>query len=146
MRSGIAAFVLALSLVVFPLGGAGADPAGGGGHGGGHEGRAAGAPIIGGHFRSANSTWASYPGWQRGAQFHQQWTGGHWRRGNYGGRFGWWWTVRPDWHLYPVGVALVPDPYTPPGITPTTGVGATPTRNTTAISALARQAGARPNR
>ena len=118
MRSRIGAFAMALSLVVWPLAGANGDPAGNRVSGGGHAGgRAVRAPLIGGgHFHGPNGTWASHPGWQGSVQFHQQWNGGHWWHGSYGGRTGSWWIVGPDWYWYPAEVAPVPDPYTPPGM------------------------------
>jgi hypothetical protein len=47
-----------------------------------------------------------------------RWRGGHWVHSWHGGRFGWWWTVGPDWYYYPRAVYPYPDPYTPPYAAP----------------------------
>jgi hypothetical protein len=78
-----------------------------------------GAPMVGGgHFQGAGGTWVAHPGWQGSTQHIEQWRGGHWWRGTYGGRFGSWWIVGPDWYRYPVETAPIPDYYTPPDMAP----------------------------
>ena len=90
-----------------------------GGHGGGgvHFRAPAGGFARGGHFAHPSGGWVEHPAWSGGGQFHK-WQGGHWWRGNYGGRYGAWWIVGPDWYWYPTETAVIPDPYTPPGMTP----------------------------
>lgn len=50
--------------------------------------------------------------------FHERdfgrWRGGHWYRGPYGGRTGWWWIVGGVYYWYPQPVYPYPDPYIPP--------------------------------
>jgi hypothetical protein len=70
-----------------------------------------------GHFTSPGGSWESHPNW-RGAGEFNHWRTGHWWRGTYGGRYGAWWVVGPDWYWYQTEVAPVPDPYTPPGLAP----------------------------
>ncbi|MFI4948069.1 MAG: hypothetical protein ACHQC9_04650 [Alphaproteobacteria bacterium] len=102
----------------------------GGGRGGGRgqaAGGHAGAPppphapaggfSRGGHFTGPGGSWGAHPAWRGGGEFGR-WHGGHWWTGNYGGRFGSWWIVGPDWYWYPSEVAPIPDPYTPPGMAP----------------------------
>src|SRR5690349_16496954 len=43
------------------------------------------------------------------------WGGGVWRHDWYGGRFGWWWVVGPNWYLYPEPIYPHPT-YVPPAI------------------------------
>lgn len=74
-----------------------------------------GGILRGGHFTSPSGTWSVHPAWTGSGQF-TQWRGGHWWRGTYGGRYGAWWIVGPDWYWYPEEVAPIPDPYTPPGM------------------------------
>ena len=42
------------------------------------------------------------------------WRRGHWIHGRHEGRRGWWWVAAGIWYFYPVRVAEIPDPYTPP--------------------------------
>ena len=70
-----------------------------------------------GHFTSPGGSWESHPNW-RGAGEFNHWRAGHWWRGTYGGRYGAWWVVGPDWYWYQTEVAPIPDPYTPPGLAP----------------------------
>lgn len=77
----------------------------------------AGGFSRGGHFASPGGTWSAHPVWRGRGEF-QQWRGGHWWHGTHGGRTGAWWIVGPDWYWYPTEVGPMPDPYTPPGMTP----------------------------
>lgn len=43
------------------------------------------------------------------------WNGGRWWHGDYGGRFGWWWIVGPNWYWYPAPVYPYPQPFVVPG-------------------------------
>jgi hypothetical protein len=43
-----------------------------------------------------------------------RWRGGHWYRGHYGGRLGWWWIVGGVYYWYPQPIYPYPDPYVPP--------------------------------
>jgi hypothetical protein len=43
------------------------------------------------------------------------WQGGNWQHVNHNGRFGWWWTVGPDWYFFDAPVYPYPDLYTPLG-------------------------------
>ena len=95
-------------------GGGGGGHGGGGGGGGGHAG---GMPGGGGHFAHPGGGWIGHPAWQGGGRF-SHWRGGHWWRGNYGGRYGAWWIVGPDWYWYPSEAAPVPDPYTAADMAP----------------------------
>ncbi|MBV9862566.1 MAG: hypothetical protein JO267_10510 [Alphaproteobacteria bacterium] len=119
MRSHSWIFGLALAAALLAPAAGESQIHGGGGHGG-HGGVArGGAPAVGGgHFADARGAWIAHPGFRGGAEHLQQWGGGHWWRGNYGGHFGSWWIVGPDWYWYPTEVAAVPDPYTPPYQTP----------------------------
>ena len=106
---------------------AGGAHAGGAHAGGAHAGHHAGtfhggriAPPPGGvprsgHFTGPHGTWSRQPAWRGGGEF-THWRHGHWWRGNYGGRYGAWWVVGPDWYWYPRMIAPIPDPYTPPGM------------------------------
>jgi hypothetical protein len=107
-------------------GGAPAGHAGAvGGHGPVAGARPGGPPVAppaggvprGGHFTGADGSWRPHPPWVGGGVFNR-WRTGHWWRGNYEGRLGAWWIVGPDWYWYPTEVAVIPDPYTPPGMTP----------------------------
>ena len=71
----------------------------------------------GGHYSGSGGAWMSHPAWTGGGQFNH-WRAGHWWRGTYEGRYGAWWIVGPDWYWYETEVAPIPDPYTPPGMTP----------------------------
>jgi hypothetical protein len=45
------------------------------------------------------------------------WRGGFWDHGWHDGRFGWWWTLGPDYYYYyPQPIYPYPDPYQPPTI------------------------------
>ena len=44
-----------------------------------------------------------------------RWSNGHWRHERHGGRFGWWWTVGPDWYFFDSPIYPYPDSYFPPG-------------------------------
>jgi len=99
-----------------PPAGRGAVPAPGGGPSRGAPAAPGGIPR-GGHFAAPGGNWQPHPNWQGAGEFNQ-WRAGHWWNGNYGGRYGSWWVVGPDWYWYPTVVAPVPDPYTPPGLTP----------------------------
>jgi len=92
------------------------DPARGGAVGGGMRGGPAGGIPRGGHFTGPDGSWSPHPAWTGGGRF-THWRAGHWWRGTYGGRYGAWWIVGPDWYWYPEEVAPIPDPYTPPGMT-----------------------------
>ena len=122
-------FVTILAIVgalAFPVG-AQAQQQRGEGHaagGGGHPAAAAarmhapaGGFARGGHFTGPGGTWNAHPVWHGSGEF-QQWRGGHWWTGTYGGRTGAWWIVGPDWYWYPVVVPGIPDPYVPPGMAP----------------------------
>jgi len=109
MKLGLAALAVALSLS-YPV--LADDPA----HGGaGHLG---GAMVGGGHFHSSGGAWVAHPGYQGSAQHMEQWRGGHWWRGAYGGLYGAWWIVGPDWYWYPTETGPIPDFYTPPNMIP----------------------------
>jgi hypothetical protein len=84
---------------------------------GGHVAPPAGGIARGGHFSAAGGTWSPHPAW-RGAGEFNQWRGGHWWWGSYGGRYGAWWIVGPDWYWYPNELAVIPDPMTPPAMAP----------------------------
>jgi len=90
---------------------------GGRGGGGARFHAPAGGFARGGHFAHPGGGWAEHPAWRGGGEF-RNWQGGHWWRGNYQGRVGAWWIVGPDWYWYPEQLAGIPDPYTPPGMTP----------------------------
>lgn len=44
------------------------------------------------------------------------WRHGYWNHGWRGDRFGWWWTVGPDYYYYAEPVYPYPDPYVPPAV------------------------------
>jgi hypothetical protein len=103
-----------------PGGGAahGGPPGGGGPHGpppGAHA--PPGGYPRGGHFAGPGGQWMSHPAWVGGGAFNH-WRQGHWWRGTYGGRYGAWWIVGPDWYWYPEMLAGIPNPYSPPGMAP----------------------------
>ena len=52
---------------------------------------------------------------------YDRWRGGGWFHGYHDGRFGWWWTVGPDFYFYPAPVYPYPDPYVPPTVTAAPG-------------------------
>ncbi len=72
---------------------------------GGHGGHAGGGHGPGGDFSRGPG-----PGFDAG-----RWQGGHWFQGDHGGRFGWWWSVGPDWYWYAAPAYPFPEPYVAPG-------------------------------
>lgn len=58
-----------------------------------------------------------------------RWRSGGWFHGYHDGRFGWWWTVGPDFYFYPAPIYPYPDPYVPPAVvvTPAPAQPAAPT-------------------
>jgi len=51
-----------------------------------------------------------------GARLNEgRWRGGRWYHGSHDGRFGWWWTIGPQWFFYDRPTYPFPDIYGPAG-------------------------------
>ena len=77
-------------------------------------------PRPGGHYADHRNGWVPHQPWHPDFHRfdHERWRAGHWWHGTYGGRYGAWWIVGPDWYWYPSPTYPYPDPYVPFGYAP----------------------------
>jgi hypothetical protein len=90
-------------------GSGGAHPHAGGPHSGGHFSGRGGPGGFHSNFRGGGIHFAAGSVSHFSAHDFGVWRGGHWRHGDFGGRFGWWWWAGGFWYFYDTPIYPYPE-------------------------------------